>query len=598
MNASKQTTRLTDQEVATFWTQRLEQLGRATSLDLKGLDTLLKLWNERVRISHHKYAIECLGHSLTFGEVDELAQQIAAYLIERPFLNRGDRVAVMLPNLAQYIPIVLGILKAGLVVVNCNPLYTTREIEFQLNNSESKVLFTLVNVAQASSQANTPKLQEVVLTEVGDLLPLPKRWIVNAAVRYVKRMIPPYRFPSHLIIHSFRSLLRTPSASALVSLKDMETSVSPEDVAFLQYTGGTTGISKGAILSHYGMVCNIEQSMRGLNQDLERKPIEMLEVPGPINSLCLHPLPFYHVYGLMCCLLTSAAGGAGTVTLPNPRELDAVIKLLQRRDILLMTSINTLLKGILTHPKVTELNLAKDFVVVAGGMATSPDVSKEWFEKTKTPITEGYGLTEASPLLTLVDPRHPRSGVAGYALTETLLKLRDEDGNDLPLGAGPEVRGELLAKGPQIMRGYFRNPEETARVMSDDGFLMTGDIATIAADGLIEIVDRKKDMILVSGFNVYPNEVEARALETGLLLECAAIGVADSKTGEKVVLYAVPLNPSLTVEALAEKLRQTLTNYKRPAEIIFVESLPKSAVGKILRREVRTLAKQKLPHAS
>jgi long-chain acyl-CoA synthetase len=340
------------------------------------------------------------------------------------------------------------------------------------------------------------------------------------------------------------------------------------------------------------MAANIHQMLASLPKDFEQKPIDLLKKPGPENIFCLHPLPFYHVYGLISCLLTCAGGGAGTLTLPNPREIHKLIPLMNRADVGLMTAINTLLKGILTHPALSSLRLPSDFIVIVGGMATSPDVGRDWFDKTGTRITEGFGLTEASPLVSLVDPKNPKCGLAGYPLPSTLVKLRDEHGNDLPLGAGPEVRGELLIKGPQRMLEYYQNPSETEKMISEDGFLLTGDIATLAEDGMIEIVDRKKDMIIVSGFNVYPNEVEARALETRMLIECAAIGRPDAKTGERVVLYAVPQDPRLDPIAFGEILKNSLTNYKRPSEIIFVKELPKSAVGKILRREVRELAKK------
>ncbi len=597
MTTDRSPHRLTDAEVSAFWAERLKRIGRSPEIDFKGQETLLKMWRDRVEVSGHKIAIECLGHGLTFRQIDEMSDSVAAYLLERPFLSRGDRVAIMMPNLSQYIIVVYGILKAGMVVVNCNPLYTTTEIENQLKNSEAKILFTIPNVAKASADADVPTLQAVVISDVGDMLPFGKRQLVNFAIHYIKRMVPRYRYSSHLIVHKFRSLLGTPSADALRRIREQEKNVRGEDIAFLQYTGGTTGVSKGAILSHGGMSANIHQMMDALPRDFENKPIELLKDPSPRNIFCLHPLPFYHVYGLISCLLTSAGGGAGTVTLPNPREISKLIKLLNRQDVGLMTAINTLLKGILTHPDLALLKLPPDFIVIVGGMATSPDVGKEWFEKTGTSITEGFGLTESSPLVSLVDPFHPRCGVAGYALASTLVKLRDEEGHDLPLGAGVEVRGELLVKGPQRMLGYFRNPEETQRMISDDGFLQTGDVATIASDGMIEIVDRKKDMIIVSGFNVYPNEIEARALETRLLVECAAIGKKDPKTGERVVLYAVPLDPRLAPEELGEMLKASLTNYKRPSEIIFVKELPKSAVGKILRREVRVMA-QKLDEAS
>ncbi len=584
-------TRLPDKDVADFWIKAQQKIGRSTKVDVQGHETLLKMWRQRIRVSSHKIAFECLGQSLTFAEIDMLSDQVAAGLLSRSFLNRGDRIAIMLPNLSQYLIIVLAIHKAGMVVVNCNPLYTRKEIEFQLNDSGAKLLFIITNVAKEPAEASVPSLKEVILTELGDMLPLGKRQLVNFVVHYVKKMVPKFRFAASIQVRSFRSLLQKPSAAMLQRLRALEGTVKADDIAFLQYTGGTTGTSKGAVLTHAAITYNMLQSKAGFSKTMLQKAIDLLHVPGPKNVMCLHPLPFYHIYGLMCCLLTASASGSGTVTLPNPRDRDALFKLLARRDLIMLTGLNTLFKNLLTDPRIEKLELPADFSVVAGGMATSPDVSLQWFEKTGTRIGEGYGLTEASPMLALVDPLDPRSGVGGIALPETLIKLRDEFGHDLPLGQGPEVRGEVLAKGPQLMTGYYQNPAETALVMSDDGFLHTGDIATIGPDGLIEIVDRKKDMIDVSGFSVYPSEVELRAMETGVLLECAAIGRPDPRTGERVVLYAVPLDSNLREDSLMLLLSLSLTNYKRPSKIVFVESLPKSPVGKILRRQVKEFVK-------
>ncbi len=590
MSSNKKHFRLPDQEVAAFWERVQIRIGREAKVDHRGMNTIPKMWRWRVGLSGHKIALECLGQSLTFDAIDAMSDQIAAYLLSRPYLQRGDRVGIMLPNVGQYLLIVLGIQKAGMVVVNCNPLYTRKEIQDQLVNAEAKILFTIPNVAKSPAEAEIPCLQEVVLTEIGDLLPKLKRTLLNFVVRHVKKMIPPFQFAKHLTVTPFRSLLQPVSVETRERIRKIEQDIKAEDLAFIQYTGGTTGISKGAMITHSAMVYNMLQSKAGFRKDVVSKAEEMLQVPGPANAMCLHPLPFYHIYGLICCLLTATACGAGTITLPNPRDLKALIKLIGRKDLMMLTSINTMLKVLLNDPGLEKLKLPPEFVVVAGGMATTPDVSKNWVLKTGTKIQEGYGLTEASPMLTMVDPVNPQSGVAGYALPETLIKLRDEDGNDLTLGAGSEVRGEILAKGPQLMLGYFKNAKETAHLISDDGFLQTGDVGTISPDGLLEIVDRKKDMILVSGFCVYPSEVEARAQESGLVLECAAIGRPDKRSGERVVLFVVPKDATVKKEELIKFLNDSLTNYKRPMEIHFVEVLPKSAVGKILRRKVRDLA--------
>ena len=582
--------RISDDEVQDFWEKSWKTLGRAAKVDIGEHDTLIKMWAERVKISGHKLAIECLGGGLTYHDVDEMSDRFATYLINRPFLERGHCVALMLPNLSQYLVAIIGLLKAGMVGININPLYTKTEIENVLNDSKAQLLLTLANLASVPAGAHAPHLKEVIVTEVADCLPTTKRILINFMIRYVKRMVPKYRFDKRIIVSRFLSICDVDVSASREKLDSILATVKTEDTGLIQYTGGTTGVSKGAVLSHHNILINIRQSFYGLPQELVNIPKDYLKKPDASNAVALLPIPFYHIYGLCSGLLFNSLGAGSCVrTLPNPRDLKALMKLMGP-DLVVFAAINTLLKAVVTQPDIGKLKL-DNMITIAGGMATSPDVSRDWLAKTKSIILEGYGLTEAAPLLTISDFRSKQGGVAGYALPSTLIKLRDADGNDIPLGNGE--KGEILAKGPQVMKGYFDNPEETARVFSDDGFLMTGDIGTIAADGLMRIVDRKKDMILVSGFNVYPHEIEDVTLETGLVVECAVVGVPSEKTGEQVILYAVPVEADLKAEDLKNKVSESLTNYKRPSHIVFIEELPKTPVGKILRREVRKLAEDK-----
>ncbi len=586
--------RLTDSEVAAFWRTSLTGIGRTPVLDESRAKTVLQAWRRRVKVSAHKHAVICLGGTLTFADIDQRSDAFAHYLLERPFLQRSDRVAIMLPNSTQYLVAILGILKAGMIVVNCNPLYTVPELQFQLVDSGAKMLLTLANLAKTATEVKAPDLQEVIVTQIGDALPQPKRWITNFVVRTVKKMVPPYRFDSRLVVTKYLETQRTLSPEQQDKVRKLEESISESDLAFIQYTGGTTGVAKGARLSHGNVAANMQQSTQSFAVSWVKKVQAMHDKPGPDNAVALIPLPFYHIYSLTCGILSCTVGlGMATLTLPNPRDFKHFFKLLSHPDVMVIGLISTLMKVLMAQADFDKVRLNSSVMITAGGMPTSPDVAVDWHKRTATNVNEGYGLTEASPLLAVSDGNHPRSAVAGYPAPSTLIKIRDEEGRDLPLGKGMAAHGELLAKGPQIMQGYYNQAKETANIFSDDGFLMTGDIAVIHADGLIEIVDRKKDMILVSGFNVYPSEIEAKAMATGLLLECACIGVADAKTGEKVVLYAVPLDKSLETHRLSEALTASLTNYKRPSEIVFVDTLPKNPIGKILRREVRRLRIQK-----
>ncbi|WP_176736365.1 AMP-binding protein [Oligoflexus tunisiensis] len=591
MELAEKASRLDDQTVKAFWQKCLTGIGRPLNYELNGLENLAQQWHQRVKESGHKEAALCLGHAHTFAELDALSDAVANYLMNRPGMVVGDRVAIMMPNLTQYLISLIGVLKAGFIVVNCNPLYTKDEIEYQLRNSGAKILITLENVAKSPAEAIVPELQEVIVTRVGDLLPWPKRTVLNFAVRHIKKMVPAYAFAANLKTTEFRTILAQPSPEQLAAIRAREKNIKGKDIAFLQYTGGTTGVSKGAALSHMNMLINSKQAEVAFSEEFRTRVTIARQSADANNIKVVLPLPLYHIYSLTCGFFAATVDqGATIVTLPNPRELKKLIGLLTLPDVALCAMINTLLKALLTSKDFENVRLDPRLVIVSGGMATSPDVAVEWKKRTQTTILDGYGLTETSPLLAVADVKRLKVGSVGYPLAQTLLKLRDEQGQDLPLGAGPSVRGELLVKGPQVMLQYWKMEAENARIFSDDGYLMTGDIVTIAEDGMIEIVDRKKDMILVSGFNVYPNEIDAKVMATGLVKECAAIGLPDEKTGEKVVLYAVPLDESVTREQLQKALSEVLTNYKRPSQIVFADNLPKSPVGKILRREVKKLA--------
>ena len=587
--------RMSDAEVKDFWDHKLFNIDRPHHLQKLEYNSIPEAWEYRVSISHKRVGFICLDQKYTFDELDILSDKFAVSLLKKKYLNKGDRIAIMMPNTVQYFIALMGVLKAGLTVVNCNPLYTKEEISRQVRDSGAKILVTLENVclapAEAMNEGLMPSIQEVIITKLGDKLPGFKKYLVNFVVKHVKKMVPKYSFPKELKVTKFLDMFHHLSSHDNKTLNDVEKSIKLEDVAFLQYTGGTTGVSKGAILTHKNILINTMQAEYSLPRELEKKMLERMSSEGNINCHALLPLPFYHIYALSCGLFTLMINyGMAASTLPNPRDLKALIKLFHDEHIILAATISTLAKALVKNEDFKKVKLRKSTVIIAGGMPTEKEIADEWNCITGTHITEGYGMTETSPLLSINDVHNPEAGRAGYPVPETLFKLRDDDGNDLPLGHGPDVKGELLVKGPQMMSGYYNHPEENAAIFTDDGYIATGDIATVSKEGIVDIVDRKKDMILVSGFNVYPSEIEEKALKTGLLLECAAIAVPDKKTGEKVVLVAVALDKDKKDEKLVlDMLSKELTNYKRPSEVIFMEALPKTPVGKVLKKELRAM---------
>jgi long-chain acyl-CoA synthetase len=510
-----------------------------------------------------------MGKKLTYGQLDEMSTALGAWLQSKG-LARGDRVAIMMPNLLQYPVCVAGILRAGFVVVNVNPLYTPRELEHQLKDSGAKAIFVVENFAHTLQQvlARTP-VQHVVLASLGDLLGFPKGVIVNTVVRKVKKMVPAFSLPGATKFNA--------AIAAGRRLKLQKPEIGPNDVAFLQYTGGTTGVSKGATLTHRNIVSNTLQNDAWLQPAMkDRKEGDQYTI--------VTALPLYHIFALSVCAMLGIHTGGRCLLIVNPRDIPAFIKELRKYKFHTMPAVNTLYSALLNHPDFSKINFEELKVANGGGMAVQRAVAERFYKLTGCPIIEGYGLSETSPALTCNRTDNTEyTGTIGLPLPSTEISIRDEAGNELPLGEP----GEICACGPQVMAGYWQRPDETAKVMTADGFFRTGDIGIMDAEGQIKIVDRKKDMVLVSGFNVYPNEVEDVVASHPGVLECAVVGVPDAATGEAVVLYVARKDPALTERALLDYCAAQLTNYKRPKHVIFRQELPKTNVGKVLRRELR-----------
>jgi long-chain acyl-CoA synthetase len=511
-------------------------------------------------------AFTCLGQSMTFKELDKHSRDFAAYLQHHTTLAPGDRLAVQLPNLLQYTIVLFGAIRAGVVIVNTNPLYTGRELEHQLKDSGAKVLVVLANLSKAAEEViDKTDIQHVIVTEVGDMHGFPKRQIINSVLRYVKKEVPTCHFPSEV---NFRRALK-------LGQRDDFTDVSRDlnDLAFLQYTGGTTGVAKGAMLLHSNILGNTGQILKIWEPHL---------VAG--KEIFLAPLPLYHIYGFIMHCMVLFARGCQSVLVPNPRDLDNVIKSIKKNKITGFIGLNTLFVALMKNPVFKAIDFSSLKFTISGGMALVEDTANQWEAITKSKVIEGYGLTETSPVVTSNDPANPKLGTIGLAVPETELKVVDSEGNSLPNGEA----GELCVRGPQVMLGYWQREGATAEILTEDGWLSTGDIATIGDDGYVRIVDRKKDMIIVSGFNVYPNEVEAVIASHPAILEAAVIGVPEESSGEAVKAFIVRA-PDSDIEdtEVKEYCRQSLTAYKVPRYYEFREDLPKSNVGKVLRRELR-----------
>jgi len=507
-----------------------------------------------------------MGTTMSFRQLDQLSMQFACYLQQELGLTRGERVAIMLPNILQYPVALCGIFRAGLVVVNVNPLYTARELEHQLGDSGAKCIIVLENFAHILEEVvKQTSVKQVVVTGVGDMLDFPKGVLSNFVLRHIKRSVPKYSLPGSC---RFKTALET---GALLQLSPVELGFA--DIAFLQYTGGTTGVSKGAMLSHRNMVSNIQQTI-----------IWQADAYTEFESvIAITALPLYHIFSLQGNCLTVMAQGGLNVLITNPRDFEGFAKEISRYPFNLLTAVNTMFTALMNTPSFEKINFSTLRVCIGGGMAVQPAVAKEWRERTGGPILQGYGLTETSPAA-IVNPIGAEfSGAIGLPLPSTEVSIRDDDDKEL----GIDEAGEICIKGPQVMEGYWRRPAETENVMLPGGWLRTGDIGRIDARGYVFIEDRKKDMILVSGFNVYPNEIENIVVEMDDILEAAAIGIADEHSGEAVKIYAVRKNDSVTEQDVLDYCRKNLTNYKRPRSVEFRDELPKTNVGKILRRALR-----------
>jgi len=544
--------------------------GVPADVDLTRYTSLVDLLETAFSRHAARAAYSYMGREITFAEVDAQSRAFAAWL-QGLGLQKGDRVALMMPNIPQYPIAVAGVLRAGLVVVNVNPLYTPRELEHQLTDSGAKVIVIIENFAHTLAQciARTP-VQHTLLCALGDALGPVKGCIVNFVVRKVKKMVPPYALPA---AQRFSAVLRQGAALPLNTVP-----VGQDDIAVLQYTGGTTGVSKGAVLLHRNIVANVLQS-EAWNQPAVDK------VPAGEQRVAVCALPLYHIYGFTILMMLFMHTGGKNILIPNPRDIAGTLKELARQRFHIFPAINTLYNGLLNHPDFDRVDWSHLTVCVAGGMAMQSPVAQRWLEKTGCPVCEGYGLSETSPSVCCNPVTSTEfTGTIGVPLPNTRVKIIDEAGNTVTQTG---QTGELAVKGPQVMAGYWQRPDESADSFTADGYFRTGDMAVMDARGYFKIVDRKKDMILVSGFNVYPNEIEDVVAGCPGVLECAAIGVPDEKSGEAVKLFVVRKDEGLSEQALRDFCQKNLTGYKRPRHIEFRTELPKTTVGKILRRELR-----------
>ena len=543
--------------------------GVPADIDVTQYVSIVALMEESFRKYASKVAYTFMGKDVTYAQTDSLSQAFAGYL-QSLGLAKGDRVAVMMPNVPQYPVVVAAILRAGLVLVNINPLYTARELEHQLKDSGSKAIVILENFAVTLEKclASTP-VKHVVLCAMGDQLGLVKGALVNYVVRHAKKMVPAFNLPGAV---RFNEAIARGTA---VTLK--QPTIKSDDVAVLQYTGGTTGVSKGAVLLHRNLVANV------LQNEAWGAPL-MSRIPAGEQPTSVCALPLYHIFAFTYCMMLSMRMGGKLILIPNPRDLPAMFKELSKHRIHVMPAVNTLFNGMANHPDFKTVDWRHLKGSTGGGTAVQSSVARLWLEKTGCPILEGYGLSETSPTASGNPATATEySGSIGVPLPNTWMKLLDDDGNEV----GPDQAGEIAIKGPQVMAGYWQRPDETAKVMTPDGYFKSGDIGTMDARGFFKIVDRKKDMVLVSGFNVFPTELEDVVSQLDGVLECACVGVPDARTGEAVKLVIVKKDTSLTEADVRAYCKENLTGYKQPKIIEFRTELPKTPVGKILRRELR-----------
>ncbi|MBN9513373.1 MAG: long-chain-fatty-acid--CoA ligase [Alphaproteobacteria bacterium] len=551
-----------------FWLKSYPP-GVPSDIDPSVYPSVVSLLEESFAKFRDAKAYVCMDKALTFGEVDELSQALAAWLQSRG-LKQGARVAIMMPNVLQYPVAIAAVLRAGFIAVNVNPLYTAPELHHQLEDSGAEAVIVLENFASTLQKAiaGTP-VKHVVVASVGDLMGFLKGMVINFVLRNVRKQIPAWSLPGHF---KFNEVI-----SAGRSMRLTRPDLGPQDVAVLQYTGGTTGVAKGATLLHHTIVANLLASEAWMQPGLKRKKLD-----GQLTIVCA--LPLYHVFAFITCGLLGMRTGALNILIPNPRDMKATIKDLAKYRMNVFPGVNTLFNGLLNQPDFAKLDFSALVISNGGAMAIQETVAKKWLAVTGCPIVEGYGLSETSAGVTCNPTDSEQyTGTIGLPLPNVEVRILDDHGQDVPLGEA----GEIAIRGPQVMQGYWQRPDETALVMTPDGFFKSGDVGEMDARGYIKIVDRKKDMIIVSGFKIFPNEVEGVVAAHPGVLECAVIGVPDEKSGEAVMLFVVKKDPALTKEMLAAYCAKELTGYKRPKYIEFRSELPKTNVGKILRRELR-----------
>lgn len=541
-------------------------LGVPAEIDLEEFRSIGDLFEKSCRKFGDRSAFLNMGKAISFAELDRLSARFGAYLQHVLKLERGARVALMMPNVLQYPVAMFGALRAGYTVVNCNPLYTARELEHQLRDSGAEAILIVENFAHTLQEA-LPRttIRQVLVTGLGDQLGFPKSLLVNLVVRHVKKMVPPWSLPGHV---RFSDALSQGGEHQLLAVDTAH-----EDIAFLQYTGGTTGVAKGAMLTHRNIIANLQQAHAWIKPFLHEG-----------EEVIITALPLYHIFSLTANCLTFFKIGAANVLITNPRDIPGFVKELGKHRFTAITGVNTLFNALLHNPDFAKLDFSCLRISLGGGMAVQQAVAEKWAEVTGKALVEAYGLTETSPAVCINPLDLPAFNHSiGLPISSTDVVVRDDDGNDLPVGQS----GELCVRGPQVMKGYWNRPDETARAITRDGFLKTGDVAVMDEAGFLRIVDRKKDMILISGFNVYPNEVEDVVVSHPGVIEAAVIGVPDERSGEAVKAFVVRKDPGLTKEALVAYCRENLTAYKVPHLIEFRDELPKTNVGKILRRALR-----------
>jgi long-chain acyl-CoA synthetase len=541
--------------------------GVPATIDPLSAGTIADVLNDSARRHATRPAFESFGKKLTYAEVEKASNAVICWL-QAKGLKKGDRVAIMMPNVMAYPVVMFAVLRGGFTVVNVNPLYTPRELEHQLNDSGAKVLFVLENFAHVVEEAKPglKTVETIMLTTAGDLLGL-KGMIVNLVSRHVKKVVKPFNLPGS---GTFKSIL-----AAHVGQTPKAATIGIDDVAFLQYTGGTTGVSKGATLLHRNIMANVLQADAWITPFLDQTKAAPVMVTA---------LPLYHIFALTCCCIYMQRLGASCLLIANPRDIPGFVKTLQTTPFTMISGVNTLYNALLNAPGIEKVDFSKLQFSVAGGMAMQGPVAKRWKERTGKPIIEGYGLSETSPIAT-INPLTLQefSGTIGYPVPSTDLKIVDLDGKD----CGLEGPGEIWIKGPQVMAGYWQRPEETEKAMTADGWFKSGDVGVMLPDGQFKIVDRMKDMVLVSGFNVYPNEVEEVVAGHPGVLEVAVIGLPDAHSGEAVAAYVVKKAPTVTEADIIKHCREQLTGYKVPRTVVFRDALPKTNVGKVLRRVLR-----------